>query len=146
MLSHSFKGVGMRHSLAHLAVIAAFGVGCSSSAPSVSLVTDEGLLVRVVAIVRDSTGYSIQFQNTNQNSAILSFNPGCDWRVDMLENNAWTVLGQAGGCQPYAIGLEPGQSLPYSVHVRAVALGTPIRVAVGWGRNQEAVSESVSLK
>jgi hypothetical protein len=141
----------MRNRMACLAVIASFGAaGCSSEAGGI-LPPDEhgaGLAIKIVSIVRDSTGYAVQFQMTNQDKAILSLNVACDWRVDVLADNVWTVLGQNGSCQPVAYGLSPGQSMPSSVHVRtaqALALGTLLRLAIGWDINQESLSDPMSV-
>lgn len=141
----------MRNRMTYLAVIAAFGVaGCSSETGGV-LPPDPrgaGLAVKIVSIVRDSTGYAVQFEMTNQDKAILWYNVACDWRVDMLASNAWTVVGESGSCQPVATALNPGQSVANSVYVRtaqALASGTFVRLAIGWDINQESVSEPMSV-
>lgn len=134
----------MRNRLICLAMIAGLGVAaCSSEAGGVGVPDPRGagLATKIVSIVRDSTGYSVQIQTTSQDKGTISFNPACAWRVDAFTGSAWTVLGQSGDCQPVAIGLSPGQSMMFAMHVRAVPSGTVLRVAIGWGINQESMSD-----
>jgi hypothetical protein len=141
----------MRYRRAYLGVVAAFAAaGCSSEAGAILTPgeSNAGLAIKIVAIVRDSSGYAIRFQTTNQDKAVIGYSPDCDWRVDMLGAGGWTALAQAGTCDLVEIGLTPGASITTSVHVQtaqALTSGTMLRVELGWNINQESTSDPTSV-
>jgi hypothetical protein len=135
------------------AALVAITVSACSSEPATTLSVpggNGGLYTNITGVVRDTAGYTLQVQVTNQNGVVVSPDY-CSWQVEIFGESGWTLLADAGDCAGVGLGLNPGASMTFAFPFRtasALTLGTELRATIGWGRgnNQLSTSDPVTIK